>query len=194
MPEFYRKCDSIAPAPSARPRKVSVLALAAPDACPTARRSRRRTEYAGDRARAGLQAAIECLTHMSGQRHASSGQVLDKNRVMALDDRVEQHLLGALALVIHTTHFHSVRPHPLHQPKRQDRSQQERRRSGNGLSAGRNRAQPKSVDMEAQSGFKAAIRPCAESERRTRRARFRRDPHAVDKPGSRACREPCMRA
>jgi len=60
-----------------------------------------------------LQVAIECLTHMGGQLLASLGQVFDKGRVMALDDLVKQRLLGPVALVTRTAHFHIARPPPL---------------------------------------------------------------------------------
>ncbi|MDT8408965.1 MAG: hypothetical protein RQ741_05145, partial [Wenzhouxiangellaceae bacterium] len=41
-----------------------------------------------------MQVAIKCLTHMGGQLFTGLGQAFDKAWVVALDDRVEQCLLG----------------------------------------------------------------------------------------------------
>jgi len=48
---------------------------------------------------AALQVAIKCLSHMSGQLFTGLGQVFDKGRVVALDELIEQRLLGPVALV-----------------------------------------------------------------------------------------------
>jgi len=84
-----------------------------------------------------LRVGIKRLTNMSGELLSGIGKMFDKGRIMALDDLVEQRLLGAVALVTNTAHFHTARPRRLHKAKRQGRSQEERRQSVNGLSAGR---------------------------------------------------------
>ena len=62
---------------------------------------------------AALQVGIERMTNMAGELLAGNGQVLDESGIMALDELVEQRLLGAVALVTNTAHFQTVCPSPL---------------------------------------------------------------------------------
>jgi len=48
---------------------------------------------------AALQVGLKRLPHMAGQLFTGLGQVLDKVRVMALDNLIQQRLLGPVALV-----------------------------------------------------------------------------------------------